>query len=168
MHGNRDFLIGQLFCEQSGCELLDDPTVVDLYGQSILLMHGDSLCIDDKEYIAFRAQCRNEAWQAPLLAMGLEQRRQVAQQLRAQSKEANSNKAEDIMDVNPEETSRVIDAHNVSLLIHGHTHRPAIHDLETEKGPAKRIVLGDWENTGWCLSFHADQSYQLEEFFITD
>jgi UDP-2,3-diacylglucosamine hydrolase len=84
MHGNRDFLLGEDFCQRTGCQLLSDPSVVNLYGQDVLLMHGDSLCTDDAEYMAFRVQCRNPAWQAPLLAMSLEQRRQFSQQLRDQ------------------------------------------------------------------------------------
>jgi UDP-2,3-diacylglucosamine hydrolase len=166
MHGNRDFLIGENFCQQTGCQLLDDPSVVNLYGENVLLMHGDSLCTDDAEYMAFRAQCRNPAWQAPLLAMSLEQRRQFSQQLRDQSKEANSNKAEDIMDVNATETQRVLEQHQVALLIHGHTHRPAVHSLQTADGNAQRVVLGDWESTGWQLVYQPDNSFDLQQFDI--
>jgi UDP-2,3-diacylglucosamine hydrolase len=166
MHGNRDFLIGEDFCQQSGCQLLPDPSVVNLYGQQVLLMHGDSLCVDDIEYMKFRAQCRNPEWQAPLLAMSLEQRRMVSQQLRAQSKEANSNKAEDIMDVNADEVLKVLAEHQVDVLIHGHTHRPAIHSIETNNGEAQRIVLGDWDSHGWILSYQPDNNFQLDKFAI--
>lgn len=163
MHGNRDFLIGEQFCRESGCQLLTDPSVVTLYGQPVLLMHGDSLCIDDAPYMAFRAKSRSKEWQEPLLAMSLEQRRQFSKQLRAQSVEANSNKAEDIMDVNAAEVTRVMAEHGVKRLIHGHTHRPAVHELP---GVGERIVLGDWDQTGWYLALETDASFQLKQFDI--
>ncbi len=99
MHGNRDFLIGKQFCQQTGCQLLPDPTVINLYGRNVLLMHGDTLCTDDIGYMEFRLQCRSKAWQNELLSHSIEQRRKLAKQMRADSKAANSNKAEDIMDV---------------------------------------------------------------------
>ncbi|MFA7553286.1 MAG: UDP-2,3-diacylglucosamine diphosphatase [Spongiibacteraceae bacterium] len=166
MHGNRDFLIGERFAEQSGCQLICDPTLIDLYGQKVLLMHGDSLCIDDIDYMAFRQQCRSPQWQAGMLAYSLEQRRALATQLREQSHQANSNKADDIMDVNQDEVIRVLQQHDTQILIHGHTHRPKIHDLMANKLPAKRIVLGDWDQYGWSLSFNAEGAYELKQFAI--
>lgn len=167
MHGNRDFLLGEQFCQQSGCQLIDDPTVVNLYGKNLLLMHGDSLCIDDTAYMAFRAQSRNKQWQAGMLALSIEQRRTLAQQMRADSQQANSNKAADIMDVNQAEVLRVMQQQQVDLLIHGHTHRPAIHSFTVNQQNAHRIVLGDWHQSGWVLRYHRDHSYQLDEFSIS-
>ncbi len=163
MHGNRDFLMGKHFCQQSGCELIPDPTVIKLYGRDILLIHGDTLCTDDIKYMEFRQQCRSEAWQSALLSHTVEQRRQLAKQMRADSKEASSNKAEDIMDVNQDEVMRMLAQHDVQLMIHGHTHRPAIHQYGNG---AQRVVLGDWHNTGWIIRYPADGQFKLEEFSI--
>ena len=151
MHGNRDFLIGEDFAQAAHLELLPDPTVVDLYGKPVLLMHGDSLCTGDLEYMQFRQQVRSPQWQAGVLAMPLAQRRQMAAQLRAQSKSMSSMKAEDIMDVSPEEVLKVLRQHHVTTLIHGHTHRPNRHALNLDGTPGERIVLGDWEQQGWYL-----------------
>lgn len=169
MHGNRDFLIGTQFLGQSGCQLLEDPTVIDLYGQAILLMHGDTLCTEDLAYIKFRAECRSELWQSDLLSRPLAERRRLAIQMRADSKEANSNKASAIMDVSQHEVLRVMQSNQVTRMIHGHTHRPAVHEfnlLETDDSTGTRIVLGDWHATGWVLSYQSDSSYALEEFVI--
>lgn len=162
MHGNRDFLIGEEFCSKSGCQLIDDPTVIDLYGHRALLMHGDSLCTDDHEYMAFRAQCRSPEWQQAILSRSLEQRRQLAQQLRADSREANSNKAEDIMDVNAAAVREALQDYDVDLLIHGHTHRPAQHTVTCDQGEATRVVLGDWDRYRWWLVYTADHSFSLK------
>ena len=150
MHGNRDFLLGERFAREAGATLLEDPSVVALGGKPVLLMHGDSLCTRDEAYQAFRAQARHPLWQQQVLSMPIEQRVALASQLRAQSGEANSNKAEDIMDVTPEEVVKVMAEHGVTTLIHGHTHRPAVHELEVDGQPAQRIVLGDWQpGKGW-------------------
>ena len=151
MHGNRDFLLGQDFAQRAGAILLPDPSLVTLAGQKVLLMHGDSLCTRDEEYMAFREQARNPQWQEALLAKPLEERRQIAAQIRAASKSMNSRKAEDIMDVTPSEVEAVMREHGVHTLIHGHTHRPARHQLEIDGQPAERIVLGDWGELGWCI-----------------
>ena len=151
MHGNRDFLLGQDFAQRAGAILLPDPSLVTLAGQKVLLMHGDSLCTRDEEYMAFRQQARNPQWQQALLAKPLDERRQIAAQIRAASKSMNSRKAEDIMDVTPSEVEAVMRQHGVHTLIHGHTHRPARHTLEIDGEPAERIVLGDWGELGWCV-----------------
>ncbi len=166
MHGNRDFLIGEDFCQQSGCQLITDPVVVNLYGQKTLLMHGDSLCTDDVSYMEFRMQCRSQAWQSAVLAKPLEERRLLAQQLRANSREAMSNKAEDIMDVNQQAVADILKQYDTDLLIHGHTHRPDIHSLSIEDKTATRIVLGDWESYGWVLRYQPDNNYSLDKFAI--
>lgn len=164
MHGNRDFLIGESFAADSGCALLEDPTVVELAGQRVLLMHGDSLCTRDEAYMAFRQQARDPAWQAQILALPVEERLALARKLREQSGEANSNKAEEIMDVTPDEVVAVMAEHGVRTLIHGHTHRPAVHDLDVAGEPAKRYVLGDWiSDQGWQLRIESD-ALTLESF----
>ena len=145
MHGNRDFLIGEAFCNQAQCTLITDPTIIDLYGTATLLMHGDSLCTADVEYMVFRAKIRSHAMQAQLLAKPIEERRQIAAQLRAQSSESMSNKASDIMDVTPDAVIEALRNNNTTRLIHGHTHRPFEHTLMVDGKAAQRIVLGDWE-----------------------
>ncbi|MBO6850501.1 MAG: UDP-2,3-diacylglucosamine diphosphatase, partial [Marinobacter sp.] len=122
MHGNRDFLIGEDFCARAGATLLDDPTVVDLYGTPTLLMHGDSLCTADVEYQKFRQNMRNRQWQQMILQRPLADRQQMARQLREISMAKNQGKEEFIMDVTPEEVVKVMEDHGVQRLIHGHTH----------------------------------------------
>lgn len=151
MHGNRDFLLGENFAKTAGATLIADPTLIDLYGQPTLLMHGDTLCTLDTEYQAFRQQVRSSAWQQQILAQPLAARRALAAQIRAQSKSMNSMKAEDIMDVTPEEVVRVMRDAGVRQLIHGHTHRPARHPLAIDGMAAERIVLGDWHDSAWCV-----------------
>ncbi len=152
MRGNRDFLLGEAFCERAGGELLPDPSVIDLYGQPVLLMHGDSLCTADTAYQDFRAMARSPDWQADLLARPLAERRALASQLRDISQEANSNKAEDIMDVTPSEVERVMQEHGVNCLIHGHTHRPQLH----RQDQGTRWVLGDWHDHAWIIRASAE------------
>jgi len=167
MHGNRDFLIGERFNAMTGATLLPDPSIITLYGESVLLMHGDSLCTRDTAYMAFRQQqARNREWQQQILALSLPERRRIAQEMREQSKSMNSLKAEDIMDVTPEEVIRVMAQHNVQRLIHGHTHRPARHDLNIDGRVGERIVLGDWGQSGWCLSV-SDEGYLLKDWQLT-
>ncbi|SES72889.1 UDP-2,3-diacylglucosamine hydrolase [Marinobacter segnicrescens] len=163
MHGNRDFLIGEDFCNRCGAELLPDPTVVDLHGTPTLLMHGDSLCTADVEYQKFRANMRNEQWQQMFLQRPLADRQMVARQLREISMAKNQGKAETIMDVTPEEVVREMEHHRVQRLIHGHTHRPAIHPLTASGQPAWRIVLGDWDTHAWWLDVTGDQEPALHK-----
>lgn len=151
MHGNRDFLLGEVFATKAGAKIITDPTVIDLYGQPTLLMHGDSLCTDDTDYIAFRQQVRSPMWQQQILAQPIAARRALAAQLREKSQAMNSLKAEDIMDVNQAEVARVMQNTNVKRLIHGHTHRPARHPISIENETAERIVLGDWHDNGWAI-----------------
>lgn len=164
MHGNRDFLIGQEFCDRIGATLLDDPTVVDLYGTPTLLMHGDSLCTADVEYQKFRANMRNPQWQQMILQRPLEDRQLMARQLREISMAKNQGKEELIMDVTPEEVVRVMEEHGVQRLIHGHTHRPAEHGLEANGQPAKRIVLGDWHENVWWLTVEPGKEPVLDKY----
>ncbi|SNB55185.1 UDP-2,3-diacylglucosamine hydrolase [Marinobacter sp. es.042] len=161
MHGNRDFLIGQDFCDRAGATLLDDPTVIDLYGTPTLLMHGDSLCTADVEYQKFRANMRNPQWQQMILQRPLEDRQQMARQLREISMAKNQGKEEFIMDVTPEEVAKDLERHGVQRMIHGHTHRPAVHELTANGSPAKRIVLGDWDKNVWWLEAEPGKEPEL-------
>ncbi|VAX04126.1 UDP-2,3-diacylglucosamine diphosphatase [hydrothermal vent metagenome] len=144
MAGNRDFLMGKGFEVMTGVKLIDDPTVIDLYGTSTLLMHGDTLCTDDVIYQQVRAQVRDPAWISAALAMSLEERIATAQKMRAQSQAHTQDSAEEIMDVNADAVTEALRQYGVTRLIHGHTHRPATHSLQVDGQTATRIVLGDW------------------------
>ncbi|MCG8437123.1 MAG: UDP-2,3-diacylglucosamine diphosphatase [Pseudomonadales bacterium] len=167
MHGNRDFLLGQDFAAACGGSLLDEGTVVDLYGTPALLMHGDSLCTLDTEYQQFRAMARSPQWQQGMLSQPLEQRRMIAQGMRMQSQGKNANKAENIMDVTPEEVVREMTDAGVQHLIHGHTHRPNVHDVDLPNGTGKRWVLGDWGALGWQIVADSELGLRLESFAIS-
>jgi UDP-2,3-diacylglucosamine hydrolase len=158
--GNRDFLMGQAFAERAGFTLLEDGAVHDLYGTPTLLMHGDVLCTDDLAYQAFRRQVRTPEWKAQVLAMPLDARRALAAKARAESRAQNSIKHEDIMDVNAEAVAQAMRNAGVTHLIHGHTHRPAVHHFDLDGHTAERIVLGDWYEQGSVLQVTA-QSRQL-------
>lgn len=151
MHGNRDFLLGSAFETASGCRLIAEPVIVNLYGTPTLLMHGDTLCTDDVEYQRFRAQVRNPAWQQKVLALTPQQRAALAQDYRAQSREKSSQKSMEIMDANPQAVENTLRQHSVLHMIHGHTHRPAVHDITVDSNPARRTVLGDWHHQGSVL-----------------
>lgn len=151
MHGNRDFLLGSTYASKAGMTLIPDGIIIDLYGTPTVLMHGDSLCTDDTEYQQFRAMVRSPQWQQQILAQPLAVRRALAAQMREKSQSMNSLKAEDIMDVSPAEVVAQMEAAGVSRMIHGHTHRPARHQLIINNKPAERIVLGDWHDSGWCI-----------------
>ncbi|WOJ95699.1 UDP-2,3-diacylglucosamine diphosphatase [Congregibacter brevis] len=161
MHGNRDFLLGEGFASMIGAELLPDPSVIEIDGSRLLLMHGDSLCTRDTEYQAFRAVARDPNWQASILAQSLEARRELAENLRKSSQDAGSRKADDIMDVTNSEVLKSMEAARSTTLIHGHTHRPAMHD----EAAGTRWVLGDWDKTGWYIELE-DGNIKLIEFDI--
>jgi len=165
MHGNRDFMIGQALAERCGFTLIDDPCPFTLGKNNALLMHGDTLCTDDIEYQQFRKMVRDPLWQQEVMKKTLEERYQLAKQFRDDSKQSISNKAEDIMDVNNEEVERVFDEHDVDLIIHGHTHRPAIHDYTINGRDRKRVVLGDWHEHALYARFSdTSQSVELIDF----
>jgi UDP-2,3-diacylglucosamine hydrolase len=154
IHGNRDFLIGKAFCRETGIELLDDGTVIDLYGRRVLLMHGDLLCIDDHAYQRLRRIVRNPLVQFVMRSLSLRQRQKLAERMRAGSKEhikSMDMAAPQIMDVNQNEVRRTMERYRVDCIIHGHTHRPAVHELQIDGKPAVRIVLGDWYEQGSVL-----------------
>lgn len=167
MHGNRDFLIGQDFCNDTGCTLLEDPTLVQIGGAPALLMHGDSLCTKDLAYMEFRAMARNPEWQNEFLSKSIEDRVAFAQQARDESKSSNSMKDEAIMDVTPEEVDKALLDANCHRMIHGHTHRPATHNWEVNGQQLQRIVLGDWYTKGWYLKVENNQ-FDLVEFDLPE
>ncbi|MCU7905932.1 MAG: UDP-2,3-diacylglucosamine diphosphatase [Candidatus Thiodiazotropha sp. (ex Epidulcina cf. delphinae)] len=145
MHGNRDFLIGETFCRESGVELLTDPTLIDLYGTPTLLMHGDLLCTDDQAYLTFRREIRHPAFVQRFLAQPIQQRIALAKAYRVRSGEANSLKSEAIMDVNQQAVERYLIEHQAERLIHGHTHRAADHPFSLAERAVSRHVLAQWQ-----------------------
>ena len=160
--GNRDFMLGQRFADDVGASLLNDKTLIDIAKKPAIVLHGDTLCTDDTDYQQFRTMVHDADWQAEMMNKELNDRRELAQQLRSLSIDAASNKPEDIMDVNSEAVSALMASVGVSLMIHGHTHRPARHLLPL----GERIVLGDWrETSGWLLRERGD-SLTLEQFII--
>lgn len=164
LHGNRDFLLGAEFARAAGATLLAEPHVLEHEGQRYLLMHGDALCTLDTDYQKFRTTVRNPAWQQMFLTKPLAERRAFAAEARAASKSMNSNKAADIMDVTPTEAEAVLRKYSIDTLIHGHTHRPAVHRFTVDGNTCKRIVLGDWGNSGWYVEL-ADAPL-LQQFAI--
>jgi len=149
--GNRDFLLGEDFAERAGFTLLDDGTVHELYGRPTLLMHGDVLCTDDVAYQTIRKQVRTPEWKAQILAMSLDARRAFAAKARADSKAHTGSTMETIMDVNAGAVADTMRNADVARLIHGHTHRPAVHRFDLDGQTAERIVLGDWYEHGSVL-----------------
>jgi UDP-2,3-diacylglucosamine hydrolase len=161
MHGNRDFLLGERFCRDTGCRLLEDPTIIHLHGQRVLTMHGDALCTDDHAYQNLRAMVRDPGWQKMFLALSHEQRRALAEQARAGSKAHIAQAMRAIMDVNPQAVTEAMRAADVTLLLHGHTHRPNVHRFDLDGTPAARIVLGDWYDQGSVLRWD-EHGFDLE------
>jgi len=148
MHGNRDFMIGADFAAETGLTILDDPTVVDLYGENVLLCHGDSLCTDDMHYQQVRAVMRDPKWQAMMRAKSIEERIAFVVQARKESMERGESLSDEIMDVNQDAVAAALNEHGVDVMLHGHTHRPAVHSLNPGNREATRIVLGDWYEHG--------------------
>ncbi len=151
LHGNRDFLVGPDFLEITGCQLLADPELIDLYGQRTLLMHGDLLCTDDSDYQAFRQTVRNPSWQAQVLEKSVHERLAMARDVRLLSSELTDDKPDAIMDVNQAAVHAMIEQYDADLLIHGHTHRPGIHPFSVNQRPVQRAVLADWHEQGNLL-----------------
>ncbi|PKL98593.1 MAG: UDP-2,3-diacylglucosamine diphosphatase [Gammaproteobacteria bacterium HGW-Gammaproteobacteria-7] len=156
IRGNRDFLIGRDYAARCAMRLLPDPCVIDLYGQPTLLLHGDLLCTDDLAYQQWRRQSRDPDWQAAMLAQPLAARLALAGQARAQSKAHQANAAEAIMDAAPDAIDAMFRLYGVNRMIHGHTHRPAIHCTTVDGRPCTRIVLGDWYQQGSVLRVDED------------
>jgi UDP-2,3-diacylglucosamine hydrolase len=156
MHGNRDFLVGERFARETGCTLLEDGTVVDLHGERVLLLHGDVLCTADTRYQRLRRILRNPLTLFVLRHLDLETRRKLGRKLRAGSQMHVGSTAVEIMDVTPDEVVGALRRAAVRTMVHGHTHRPAIHSLQVDGHPARRIVLGDWYTQGSVLEWRDD------------
>lgn len=156
--GNRDFLLGRDFAASVGIELLQETQLLNLGEHRVLLLHGDTLCTDDTDYQAFRAQVRSADWQAEFLARPLAERKRIAAQLRSDSADAMAQKTEEIMDVNAAAVEQCFASNAVDTIVHGHTHRPAVHRLARGR---QRIVLGDWNPGPSYLSWHQQKGFEL-------
>ena len=150
-HGNRDFLIGIRFMRETGCQLLPEEKKINLYGTPVLLMHGDTLCTQDVAYLKWRKKTKNPILRTITLMLPLKIRSKMATGLRNKSKQHTQAVKKEIMDVTQAEVERVMQQHNVQTLIHGHTHRPAIHEFSLTNKPASRIVLAAWHEKGSVL-----------------
>lgn len=167
MHGNRDFLVGAGFCQATGCQLLGDYAKIEVFGTPVLLTHGDLLCTDDVEYMNLRATVRDASWQREFLAQPLTERRRIAADMRAQSQTEIAAKPTDIMDVNASAVATTMREFDVRLLLHGHTHRPAVHELMLDGKPAKRIVLGAWHDEASIVRWD-EQGFSLDRLTARD
>lgn len=157
MHGNRDFLIREGFSNATGVQLLNDPSFRQIYGRKVLLSHGDALCTDDVQYMAFRAQVRQPAWQEAFLNQTLSERQAFIQQARAKSEQEKSTKMAAIMDVNEQALTSLMREYDYPpVFIHGHTHRPNRHVHHVDAHVCERYVLGDWYEQGSYLKLNAD------------
>lgn len=166
MHGNRDFMLGEKFVADTGVHLIDAPHVITLNEQNILLSHGDEYCTRDKKYQRERTIIRSADWKTAMLSRSLSERREIAQSLRLNSIVTNANKTEQVMDVTPAAISDAMRKHDCHHMIHGHTHRPGIHEVSIDNSyTGLRYVLGNWERCGWLL--RATESLQLECFPTT-
>jgi UDP-2,3-diacylglucosamine hydrolase len=152
LHGNRDFLLGAGFSARSGCRLLSDPVIADLDGERVLITHGDALCTDDHAYQELRSIVRQPYWQRRFLALPLAHRELLADEVRAGSRRHTARTVPTIMDVNAQAVERAFRAAGVRRMIHGHTHRPGVHDLMLDGASAQRLVLGAWYEQGSYLS----------------
>jgi UDP-2,3-diacylglucosamine hydrolase len=163
MHGNHDFLLGRRFSLATGCRLLGDYETIDLYGERVLLTHGDLLCTDDTGYMQMRAIVRDPAWQRDFLSKPIDERRAIARQIRTMSLNESAAKPDAIMDVNADAVAQTMQRYGVRRLLHGHTHRPAVHALTIGGEPAERIVLGAWHEEAYVLVWD-DAGYRVESF----
>ncbi|PSV39489.1 MULTISPECIES: UDP-2,3-diacylglucosamine diphosphatase [unclassified Photobacterium] len=161
IHGNRDFLIGKRFSQQTGVQLLPEHCIVELYGKPTLILHGDTLCIEDEAYQRYRKKVHNKFIQWLFFRIPLSRRIKIGEKFRSNSSKNNQMKSQSIMDVTQSEVVRLMQAFHVDQMIHGHTHRPDIHSLTIDNKPASRIVLGDWYEHGSVLVVTPD-GYQLE------
>lgn len=157
MQGNRDFLLGSRFARETCCRMLADPSVIEVGGKPCVLSHGDALCTRDSEYMQLREVLRSRAWQDEILERSLDERRTLAREVREESRRAGANKADNIMDVTAEAVCQLMQEHRANLMIHGHTHRPAVHEFDLSGEPASRIVLGDWFHYAWVLELEGRQ-----------
>ena len=153
MHGNRDFLLGEKFAEKCGAKLIPDPLILEGKGKKIMLSHGDIFCTDDMEYQDFKEKVRNEKWKIEFLSKNLRDREEIAKNLRKESSVKNANKQDYLMDVNKSEVEKIAQENEIEILIHGHVHRPKIHNEVF----GQRIVLGDWDKKYWFISLIDEQ-----------
>ena len=161
MHGNRDFLIGQAYADRCGASLIQEPWLLTVAGKKALLMHGDALCTRDVDYLAFRQMVRNPVWQSAFLSKPIAERIAIGRELREKSQASAKEKTDMIMDVTPAEVVAVMEQHQIELLIHGHTHRPAVHTAPMANGAGTRMVLGDWYKQGWYILADVDAARLL-------
>ncbi|CAB1275177.1 UDP-2,3-diacylglucosamine diphosphatase [Candidatus Nitrosacidococcus tergens] len=154
--GNRDFLVGQEFAKMSGCQILPDPIVIDLYGTPTLLTHGDILCTDDKVYQRSKARFRRPIIINTFLSLPKSQRQAIAQRIQQKSREYTQSQPLEIMDANQNKVEEVIQNYQVTQIIHGHTHHQGIHEFSINNNPKRRIVLGDWFNRKSILAYSRD------------
>ncbi len=162
IRGNRDFLIGKRFAEKTGATLLPDPSRIELYGKPVLLSHGDRLCTLDLKHQAYRRKTEKRWLQKLFLSVPLKLRRKLAKRLREKSKKHNLTAPRYITDVTHDEVIRLMKANDIYFLIHGHTHRPGIHDVTVDGQPGKRIVLGAWHDGISYLTYFNDGQFALE------
>jgi UDP-2,3-diacylglucosamine hydrolase len=163
IHGNRDFLLGQRFAKQANMQLLPEIDTIDLYGQHVVIMHGDTLCTRDIDYQVFRKKSRSWWWQAAVKSLPLFIRKKMAADYRKKSTAATAMKSQEIMDVTESEVIDCLEKYNSQLLIHGHTHRPAVHKVSANGANAERIVLGDWYDQGAWLKVTPDSIELLNQ-----
>lgn len=160
-HGNRDFLVGKKFAKHTGVTLLDEEHVIDLYGHQVVVLHGDTLCTEDLRYLAFREKVHKPWLQWLFNRLPFFIKTRIVRKIQADTSNDKSNKSMTIMDVTPSEVLSVLNKHHVDTMIHGHTHRPNIHKITTDKGERTRIVLGDWYTQGSMLVYTKD-GYELK------
>ncbi|GAB2664862.1 UDP-2,3-diacylglucosamine diphosphatase [Vibrio panuliri] len=159
--GNRDFLVGKRFAKQTGMVLLGDETVIDLYGRKAVILHGDTLCTDDHQYLAFRAKV-NQPWLQWLFnRLPMAAKRPIVRKVQSDARDTKKDKSFDIMDVTQSEVEKVLLQHHADLMIHGHTHRPNVHTFAVDGQEMTRIVLGDWYEQGSILCCNAN-NFSLE------
>ncbi len=163
IHGNRDFLIGKRYAKQASMQLLPEVDTIDLYGQKVVIMHGDSLCTRDIDYQVFRKKSRSWWWQTAIKSLPLFIRKKIAADYRKKSAAATAIKSQEIMDVTESEVTECLQKYQSQLLIHGHTHRPAIHQVSANGEKAQRIVLGDWYEQGAWLKVTPDSIELLNQ-----
>jgi len=163
MHGNRDFLLSEKFAKSTGGQLISEPFLINLLENKVALMHGDILCTDDVAYQEFRSMVRNPSWQQEFLSYPIEKRVEIAAELREQSKQAQTEKTNEIMDVNQDSVTDFFKQNDIDWLIHGHTHRQATHKLIVNNKNVKRIVLSDWDSKGFYLAI--DNQSCSEHYF---
>ena len=161
-HGNRDFLIGSMFAKDGGIQIIKDQYIMAHSGKKIMLSHGDVFCTDDHEYQDLKSRIRSKKWVDDFLSQPLSERIVIAEDMRSKSKDASSNKPENIMDTNNDSIDHCIKHNNLDLLIHGHTHRPEIKKLSNG---SMKVVLGSWEDEGWVFEYDHDH-FDLKSFSI--